>query len=416
MQFPSLARNNRTYTQALAALPAVAGSTVSVLLVVASAWAVISIALGRYPVRYARTDRYVTIAGVFYTVVMVASIVLHMRGWRDLGYAVTPLMYLAPALLLPRYRFVPDVDYFDVFVRAAPWCGILVLPLIAYQALIGGRAEGGAGNAYPFAMICTFIGPVALMNLREQSSYRAFLATAGFLSCALGVVLAETRTAWVAFALNLVVLAWYLAPGGAFRRNGRLIAVAVVVFAGILVVTAGPIAHRVEMLVQDVQAAMRGGVPSQSLAARLGLWIAATEAIEARPLTGYGAQNRSRIIREIVIPVTNRQQHRQHLETLVYSHFHNGFLTGMVDAGVLGLLATAMLLFSPLALAFAAPRDGNHRRRIAFAAFLFWTYAVTGSFNIMFGQDLIDALFVIGCVMLALSVPIDRRGEGRPSV
>lgn len=405
MQFPSIARNNRTYTQALAALPAVAGSAISVLIVVASAWAVISMALRRYPLRYLRTDRYVAFAGVFYTAVMVASIVLHMTSWRDLAEAVTPMMYLAPALLLPRYRSTPEIDCFDIFVRAAPWCGILALPLIVYQATQGAaRVEGGAGNAYPFAMICTFMGPVALMNLRDQTSHRAAIAAAGFLACALGVILAETRTAWLAFAINVVIVAWYLAPGGVFRRNRRLVAAAAIAFAGILVVTAGPVVHRVELLVQDVGIALSGGVPGESVAARVGLWIAAAEAIEKHPVTGYGAQHRREIIHDVVISVTNRQKHKQTVETLSYSHFHNGFLTGMVDAGVFGLVATVSLLFSPLLLAFAAPHDENRRRRIAFANFLFWTYAVTGSFNIMFGQDLIDALFVTGCIMLALSV------------
>lgn len=415
MQLPSFASNNRTYTQGLAILPAAAGSAISVLIVVASVWAAISLTLRRYPFRYVRTDRYIVVAGLFYTAVMIASIVFHMNHWKELGEAVTPLIYVAPALLIPRYRLTPEVDCFDVFVRAAPWCGIVALPLIAYQALHGMRVEGGAGNAYPFAMICTFLGPVALMNLREQNSHRALLAVAGFLACAFGVIVAETRTAWLAFAVNLVVIGWYLAPSAPFRRNRRLAAVAAVVLAGIVFATAGPVAHRAELLVHDVQVALEGGVPGESVAARIGLWAAAAEAIKARPLTGYGAQHRRDIIHDIVIPVTKQREHRQVIETLSYSHFHNGFLTGMIDAGILGLLATVMLLFSPLALAFAAPRDENYRRRIAFALFLFWTYAVTGSFNIMFGQDLIDALYVTGLVMLALSVrnDADREGSGR---
>ena len=63
-----------------------------------------------------------------------------------------------------------------------------------------------------------------------------------------------------------------------------------------------------------------------------------------------------------------------------------------------------MLLFAPLALAVFSPRDDVYRLRLALALFLFSTYAIAGSVNTMFGQDLIDALFVTGCLVLALSV------------
>lgn len=403
MRLPSIETNNRNFTRGLAVLPAAAGSVISVMLIAASVWAIVSIAIGRYRVRYARTDRYVVVPGVFYTLVMGASIVAHANSLNDLGFVVTPLIYLLPAVLLPRYRVFPG-DYFDVFLRAAPWCGILALPIVAWQEMHGvGRPAAGAGNPFPFAMICASLGPVALLNLRDRAGARAILAVAGFLACAAGIILAETRTAWLAFAINVLVLGWFFSAGG-LGRNRRLVIGAVVIFAAMLVVASGPVLHRAEGLVHDVTTAAHGGAPSESLSARLGMWGAAIAAIRERPLSGYGAENRRQIIHEISVRVGASANGSGGVETLDYSHFHNGLLTATVDAGILGTLATALLLFSPLILAFKSPRDALWRKRMAFASFFFWTYAITGSFNIMFGQDLIDALFITGLLMLALSV------------
>ena len=201
LRMPTFAENNRYYVALLAALPAAAGSTVSVLLVISDVWALISLGFGRFRLRYLRSDMWVVLPAVFYSVVMAASILLRLNGPADLGLALTPAMYMTVPLLVARCRITPEVDYFGVFVRAAPLCGILLLPIMVWQVLNGEpRVTGFAGNAFPFSMICAFLGPVALLNLSRRSHLLAVFSLVGFLSCAAGVMLSGTRSVWLVLA------------------------------------------------------------------------------------------------------------------------------------------------------------------------------------------------------------------------
>ena len=402
---PTFAENNRYYVALLAALPAAAGSTVSVLLVISDVWALISLGFGRFRLRYLRSDMWVVLPAVFYSVVMAASILLRLNGPADLGLALTPAMYMTVPLLVARCRITPEVDYFGVFVRAAPLCGILLLPIMVWQVLNGEpRVTGFAGNAFPFSMICAFLGPVALLNLSRRSHLLAVFSLVGFLSCAAGVMLSGTRSVWLVLVVNIAVLAWVLGTREILRRHRILLMALVCLFAATAVFFSGRMEQRAAMLVQDYHALVANEVPNSSASIRMGLWKGGLKAAEKRPFFGYGANNRRRVIDSIPIEFPAAGGKPSHIGRVALTHFHNGFLTATIDAGIFGLLAAVMLLFAPLALAVFAPRDDVYRLRLAVALFLFSTYAIAGSVNTMFGQDLIDALFVTGCLVLALSV------------
>lgn len=68
------------------------------------------------------------------------------------------------------------------------------------------------------------------------------------------------------------------------------------------------------------------------------------------------------------------------------------------------LLSVLLLLFAPWMFVLNAPKDDKQKIRLAFASIFVLTYAFMGMFNILFGHDLIDSLFITGCVFLALSV------------
>ena len=405
-RLPTFAENNRGYFQVIAAIPAAFGSALSVLLVLSDIWAIISLCLGRYRLRYLRSDMFVVVPAILYIIVMDASILSRAHGWADIGLAMMPMIYITIPLLIARCRVTPEVDYFTVFVRAAPLCGILLCPIMAYQVWEGvARVNSFAGNAFPFAMICAILGPTALLNLSARASRGMVIyALAGFLSCAAGLILSETRTVWFVFAVNLVVLAWFFGPRISIRKNWLVVPFVAVVLIGVVAGFHHRVEKRVGMLVGDFHALWDDKVPDPSMSIRLGLWRGGFEAARKHPFVGYGANNRRAIIRSIPIEFSNGPNQPPRTGSVNVSTFHNGFLTAMIDAGVFGVLVTLMLLVSPVLLAVFSPRDDLFRDRMAFTLFLFFTYAITGEVNIMFGQDLIDALFIMGCLVVALSV------------
>jgi O-antigen ligase len=415
-RLPTLAENNKAFALGFGALPAVAGSVVSVMLAACFAWALVSLAMKRFAPVLLRGDWLVILPGWLYVAVMIATMLVAGGGsafiMRDVKYFVPLLPFLAHWAVIARFRAAPGIDYFALFVRAAPIGVILALPLALIQVLVfDDRATGGAGNAFPFAMIAATLGPIALLNLTTPERRWRRIAVSGALAAIICIVLSQTRTVWIAGAVNfLVVGAMVLLAGRRSLRPSRRAAALGLAAALALTAFSYPfVADRVGSLVADIQATIDGRTASDSLADRLAVWDIAGRAVAEAPLTGHGRQVRQLVMNEIA-PADYRAVREalarddQSMLHYPYSHFHNGYLTAAVDAGLIGLVATLLLLVSPLALALLSPADGRRVWRVAAAFALVNTYALTGLFNLMFGHDLIDAFFVIVTIMIALGV------------
>lgn len=137
---------------------------------------------------------------------------------------------------------------------------------------------------------------------------------------------------------------------------------------------------------------------------RMQLYSRALCLIKEQPIFGYGYGKRDGILAQGNLSSVTQGEVTCPQEHLLSTHFHNGFFTATIDAGIFGLTTAILLLLSPMIFVLQAPKDEKHKLRLAFASMFVGTYGIMGMFNILFGHDIIDSLFITGLIFLALSV------------
>lgn len=375
---------------AVGVLAGAVGSAVTGLLLVSAAWAALSLLIGRFPFRVTRSDGILLLSASLYSLIGVCLMLVNLEtgttdGGRLASKAVPLLMFLTVWLLLPRLR-ASSAGLLQAFISGASICGLLALPPAIWQSgYLGIRAEGFAGNALPFALICCLFGVISLLNITSADIWRRTLGWCGFIASLACLFLSGSRGLLPVPFAGLCVFALFFrsAIGRYWNLQGLILSIVVI---AALSVSAIYNAGRLEALYGMAMGAAR----EESLSSRLLLWNHAWSLFCDRPFLGYGIQNRLSRIAET---------------GLTYSHFHNGYLTVLVDSGIFGLVSLLLLLASPVIIALRAPSDNARRHRIFAAVALSSTYAFGGLTNFIFGHDIYDSVFLWGAIVIAASVP-----------
>lgn len=391
-------RNNAVFAFLMAALPAMAGSAISFLLGISIAWAIISLALGRFEFRMTRSDRLLAWSFTAFVAAVLLTGLLAQDPLRVFR-AVWLLPFLSLWVMIPRLRASPNLDYLRIYVLgAAVGCiGALLVAWVEMSLLGASRPEAGTGNAAIFASMSLCLAGIAGLGIDAPGRARRLLAAVGLLAGVTAVVFSLTRGVVMLIPLILLILVVY-AP----RRWSAAIfqPVALVPLVAMAFVAYGfwdMISERVwQRTLVEIQQIFDNGY-STSIGERLRLWAAAWNAFLDSPWLGYGVQNRMASL----IPYLEADG----LPVLHFTHPHNGFLTFAVDGGLIVLVSLLAMLAMPVVVAWKAPRDGRHRRRLFLALMLVCAYAGIAMTQILFKHDIMDSFFVYTAILIAASVP-----------
>jgi O-antigen ligase len=388
----SMNENNLAAIYLVFGLAALGGSVVTVLLAASAVWAIVYLFLGR--IRWLWRDGVRLFGTALIAYVVVNVVFFALNSGHNGGSPLEELLKLAPQVLflgalpaMSRLAVTPRDILLRTVPRAAAIGAVAVLPLALFQAFgLGERAEGGSGNSIPFALTCAFLSIASLIALLEKDRRFQILGICGFLSGYLCVFLSQTKGL---MPVPLIGVAIFIA--GEFRRwlrPGQMagIALGLCAFVAVSIYASG--SHNRLKQFANLATGEPAVALSGSTSIRLDLWSKALEAIASDPITGYGLQNRRALINEFGYS---------------YSHMHNGYVTSLIDNGVLGLLALCALLFAPVYIALTAPKDDLYAPRMLLALALVLTYSVGGLTNIIFGHDIYDALFLWIGVIIAVS-------------
>jgi O-antigen ligase len=248
------------------------------------------------------------------------------------------------------------------------------------------RAEGGAGNAVPFA-VASLVGYVVLWLgcMRADGRRRLLFATA---ICASGacVILSGTRALWPGLVLVPAVAGSIYRKHFLTRGFGRVAVVLLVSATCIGLLAANFVEKRIELAVADVTAAFSSDDYSGSFGRRLIIWRVGLELFEEAPILGQGPGNAKPLL-EAGTAALGRE--------LKYSHYHDVFLTYAVRDGILGVLVVLAMILAPLVLAARHERDETGTYGLAFLAGTETAFLLSGAIGIMFGHDILDSLFMI---------------------
>ncbi len=405
MKLPSMQRNNVACLAMVGGAAGIAGSIITILLGISMGWALISLALKRFPARFQRSDLYIIGPAWLYAVtILLAALVNYdpATAGRLLGRLVALSAFVFFPLVLPRLRVGSATGLIEAFVVGAAFCGILALPVAVIQVeFFGMRAYGGLGNALPFSMVCAMLASVSLLNTVSPRPQRQALGWAGFVAGILCILLSQSRGVLPIPVIALVML-FTLFPQKLRRFYNRKGAVLLAV--AVIAIMALGLKHS-ERLIDMLGYFANDTGADESYTARMALWQYASGLIVENPWLGYGVQNRQEFITKL---------------DYSFTHFHNGFITVTFDAGIAGLVATLLMLFSPLLCVLRNPTTVARRKRLFMALLVLFGYAVAGSTNILFFQDIYDSIFLWFALIVAMPLsqkvillpPKRRAGQG----
>ena len=407
MGFNRSVKVSRYFTIALAILPAAAGSAVTFLYVFAALAGVVDIFRKRISTKLNKYDKIIVYPALIFFVINTLSIVRVDFRIQDLTSTVPLLLFLLPYFFIKRYRHVSEKNQFLLFWHAIPFGAFLLLPWILYEGFfLGQRMSAGAGNAIPFGMICAIMMPLCLMHLFEKLWSRRLVAMFAAIIFAVGLVHSQSRGMYVAAVPNVLLALGYLIFKSKNKVKASILAVIILAFCGTFALNSTIVAKRFEQLIEPFASILNDtkidntSVRHRYYLAKKGFCFA-----QEKLLVGYGIANREAVLASKEIPEESYFDFcKQFHGVFHYSHFHNGFLTSVVDAGIFGLIATIAMFLAPICLAVFSPSDNIKQLRVAVALCLTSVYFMAGATNLLFGHDLIDAIFLIFASFIALSI------------
>ena len=165
----------------------------------------------RQKFKMVRSDWWIIIPSLGFYLTMVASLIRPGFELSDLKELLTPILFLSITSALIVFRSIKNADYFSLFIKYTPFCGVFIISLLLYHWYAPTpRFEGGGGNAIPFAMICALYAPISLLSSVGASKKYQLLSYFGAAILILALFLSQTRSMYLAIFFNLAIVFIYM--------------------------------------------------------------------------------------------------------------------------------------------------------------------------------------------------------------
>lgn len=245
-------------------------------------------------------------------------------------------LIIASALYLARAECLDaTVDFAKtslLFFLVASLLVAVAMPSIAVQPSYTGWIPSLSIRLWGLGSNPNSIGPLALLFLLLLYMHpyaRKWLQFIGLGAALLVLVLAQSKTAWIAGAAAGSVLFWYRVgrqPNGSISASFLLLLVVTIASCTLATLFIDPV--DIWKRIAQTQA----GSDIQTLTGRAQIWAAAIDAWLTNPIFGYG-------------PTAWGIEHRYQIGMPFAFNAHNQFLQSLSTSGLLGVLALIAYLF-----------------------------------------------------------------------
>ncbi|MDX8455984.1 O-antigen ligase [Mesorhizobium sp. VK9D] len=384
-------RVNRYFSFACFFSPPVLGSVVSFVFHGGALWSLALLAAGRRRLNIDRPMLGMTIAICAYCAAQIVASIVNGTLRAD----VTHFLPLVTLLLFPiSYSTWSITDKADlarlaVLASAAACVGALVLAVVQYHWIGMLRAEGGAGNPIVFATVTCLAVMMCLAGALSGVERAWRPLTAAALAGVIATVYSGSRMVWLALLIAAVAVVAINRKRLTRPDTRRVLVIAGV--SGLLTaaITFPIVADRTHVLFDNWNSLTNKGDHSTPLGLRVGLWEVGLDAFRHSPLFGHG-MSASRTI--------STQGFKERFGIQGLSHFHNGFLTASVQAGLVGALALAAIFVVAIRNAITVLRfsaDPTERFGATMIVLTVTTYLVGGLAGMLVGHDILDSTLMI---------------------
>ncbi|QKD04790.1 O-antigen ligase family protein [Mesorhizobium loti] len=371
--------------------PPVLGSLVSFVFNGGGLWSALLIALKKRRFNTDRAMMALTIAIYSYCASNLVASIVNNAIVQD----APRLIPLVTFLLFPISYSTWSISQKTTLVRIIVFsslaaCFVALLLAVVQQYWLGMRAKGGAGNAIVFAEVLSLAVMVCVAGALSgiEKHRNAFICAA--LSGTIAIVYSGTRIVWLSLLIAgiavLLINQERLRGRNAVRLLLLLLAVGVVVAA----VGSQTISGRIDFLRADWDALGTQGNYNTSLGFRVALWDIGLKAFRETPLFGHGVGATQYLIKQGF-----RDQFGMDAG---FNHFHNGFLTALVQAGILGAVTLAAIFVVAArnaALVLRNSADPIERFGATMIVIVVITYLTAGMTGILLGHDILDSVLMV---------------------
>jgi len=391
-QYLSPSRTNITFSILCFFFPPVLGSAVSVVFNAGGLWSIFMLALKRRRFNIDRPMAAMTVALYAYCAACVLASIVNSSIARDAPHLAGLITFLFFPFSYASWSTTEKATLARIIVlaSAAACFGALLLAIVQYYWL-GIRAEGGAGNAIVFATVtCLSVMMCLAGTLSDIEKNRALFACAA-LAGTVAIVYSGSRMIWLALLVaGLAVLLINLR-----KLTGRN-AIRLLLIAGAIVIVIAAvgfpiISQRAAFLFSDWDALNTKGDYNTALGLRAAVWQIGLRAFHDMPIFGHGIAASRDLIRQGF--------HEQfNMPSTGFSHFHNGFLTALVEAGLLGavtLAAVFVVAVRNAAIVLRTSADAIERFGATMIVVTVITYLIGGLTGILVGHDILDATLMV---------------------
>ncbi|MBZ9756912.1 O-antigen ligase family protein [Mesorhizobium sp. ESP6-5] len=406
---------NRYFSMICFFSPAVLGSVVSFVFHGGALWSVVLLAAKRRRLNIDRPTLAMTLAIYTYCAAMVLASIVNGTLRAD----ATHFLPLTTLLLFPiSYSTWSITDKatlarIAVLASAAACVGALALTIVQYYWIGMLRAEGGAGNPIVFATV-TCLAVIMCLTGAVSGIEKAWKTlTAAILAGVVATAYSGSRMIWV--ALLIAIVAVLAINRKRFTRSNMKRALVIASACCLLtaVITFPIIVRRTHFLFDDWKALATKGDHSTPLGLRVGLWEIGIDAFRESPLFGHG-MSASRAI-------SQQGFEKEYGASQGFNHFHNGFLTALVQAGLVGALTLAAIFIVAISNATRVLRlsaDPLERFGATMVVVTVIVYLVGGLTGILVGHDILDStlmIFLVSGTYLACGQTVAPVRESRPT-
>jgi len=352
-----------------------------ILLILVGLGAYIAISGKQNPFKIKELKLFSWLTVVYFSVMLLSILVadglnaeFHHLG-RKLQFLLAPLIALAIFKInLPLKNLLLSIKM-----------GLIIIGLITItQSFLGYERPSGMMNQNIFgdiAVAMLFLSIVRVFNEQPKEQIITLISTVFGMSA---IVLSGNRGSWLS-VLILSIFYFVIIYKRYLHNNIKYKLIIFGLLTTMLVLISNTQTFNKQMFNTEVaiERWSAGNIQQSSIGERLNMWISGLKATKESPLIGHGYRN------------ANKAAQKYTDKDIGYTHLHNEYITNLVSAGVAGLLSLLALLFLPMIIFYRKLKDEKTHHYALMGFLLCIGYATFGFSHIAFGEEHVNAFYVL---------------------
>ncbi len=297
---------------------------------------------------------------------------------------------LAPFIALAIYQVGLPLKNFLLAIKA----GLIVIGIIVIvQFLLGSTRPSGMMNANIFSDIVVAMLFLSIVKIFNEKPKEQVFTFAAILAGLVAIVLSGSRGSWLSFIILLICyISIIYKPFLKRKKKRQLLLMSFFVMLFGLVGTQSNVSSKIGAAFVNIQKWDNGSHEFSSSGVRMEMWRAGLASLKESPWFGYGYRNANSVASEYAV------HNQERIDG--FTHLHNEYITNLVSSGIIGLLALLALLLTPLKIFLNSLKQDEKYFFSLMGVMLSIGYITFGFTHIAFGEEHINAFYVLFMAIL----------------